>query len=148
MSDDDGAEAGEEDTPGDWRALEERYKPDSEPEEFDPMELGPDIPEAPDMTEVDASSEVQYRFWALVMVFNVALLVTSLGVLFVAFQGALELGGQLTIAGLLLFAFGYYRYRQTKAALAESGDESPADGDGAGGSGGETGDDGTADRNG
>ena len=116
---DDDAEGGESESPGDWRAFEERYNAEPEPDEFDPQELGPDIPEAPDMTEVEASSEVQYRFWTLVMVFNIALLVTSLGVMFVAFQGALELGGQLTLAGLLLFAFGYYRYRQTRAALAE-----------------------------
>jgi len=125
VPDEDGTE-GEADTPGDWRALEERYNAEPEPEEFDPQELGPDIPEPPDLTEVDASSEVQYRFWALVMIFNVALLTTSIGVMFIGFRGAWELGGQLTLAGLALFCFGYYRYRQSRAALAER-DDSPDD---------------------
>lgn len=117
MPDDDESEDGEESSPGGWRALEKRYN--AEPEEFDPQELGPDIPEAPDLTEVEASSEVRQRFWALVAVFNVALLATSIGVMFIGFQGEWTLGGQLTLAGLVLLAFGYYRYRQTKAALAE-----------------------------
>lgn len=147
MPDDDDGEAREEDTPGDWRALEERYSAEPELEEFDPMELGPDIPEAPDMTEVDASPEVQYRFWALAMVFNVALLVTSLGVMFLIFQGAWELGGQLTLAGLLLFGFGYYRYRRTKAELAERDDET-VDATATDGSGDRAEDGETADRNG
>ena len=120
MPDEDGTEGGD-DAPSDWQALEERYN--AEPEEFDPEELGPDIPEAPDLTEVDASSEVRYRFWALVMVFNVALLAASVGVMLVGFQGEWEVGGQLTLAGLALFAFGYYRYRQTKAVLAENSDD-------------------------
>lgn len=149
MPDDDGSDDGEESSPGGWRALEERYN--AEPEEFDPQELGPDIPEAPDLTEVEASSEVQYRFWALVMVFNVALLATSIGVMFIGFQGEWTLGGQLTIAGLVLFAFGYYRYRQTKAALAEKdedGDDISANEDGDHASDGESRDGASGDGNG
>lgn len=116
-------EGGTEGSPGDWRWLEQRYS--TEPEEVDPDEIGPEVPEAPeapDMTEVDVDPGLQNRFWALVGVFNLALLAVSLGVMFVGFRGNWELGGQLTVGGLLLFGFGYYRYRKTKAALAEGGD--------------------------
>ncbi len=128
MPDDDGTD-GEEGSPGGWKAAEQRYDAEPDPEEFEPGNLGPEIPEAPDLTEVEASSEVRYRFWALVMVFNVALLAASVGVMFVAFQGEWELGGQLTLAGLALFGFGYYRYRQTKAVLAEKGGAEQGEGE-------------------
>jgi len=59
-----------------------------------------------------------------------ALLAASVGVMFVAFQGEWELGGQLTLAGLALFGFGYYRYRQTKAVLAEKGEEEQGESEG------------------
>lgn len=129
MPDDEGTDGEDEGSLGDWQAVEQRYDAEPDPEEFEPGNLGPEIPEAPDLTEVEASSEVRYRFWALVMVFNVALLAASVGVMFVAFQGEWELGGQLTLAGLALFAFGYYRYRQTKAALAENGGETRGEGE-------------------
>ena len=122
---------GPEGSPGDWRWLEQRYS--TEPEEVDPDGIGPDVPEAPeppDMTEVDVDPGLQNRFWALVAVFNLALLAVSLGVMFVGFRGNWELGAQLTVAGVLLFGFGYYRYRKTKAALAD-GDGDGDDGDGA-----------------
>ncbi|WP_159900019.1 DUF7322 domain-containing protein [Salinirussus salinus] len=130
MPDDEGTDGEEEGSPGDWQAVEQRYDAEPDPEEFEPGNLGPEIPEAPDLTEVEASSEVRYRFWALVMVFNVALLAASVGVMFVAFQGEWELGGQLTLAGLALFGFGYYRYRQTKAVLAEKGEEEQGESEG------------------
>lgn len=148
MPDDDRTEGGDGDTLGDWQALEERYNAEPEPEEFDPQELGPDIPEAPDLSEVEASSEVRYRFWALVMVFNVALLATSIGVMFIGFQGEWALGGQLTLAGLALFAFGYYRYRQTKAVLAEHDEDGEESGGDPSGGGSENRDGGGPDRNG
>jgi hypothetical protein len=132
----DDEEGGPEGSPGDWRWLEQRYS--TEPEEVDPDEVGPDIPEAPkapDMTEVDVDPGLQNRFWALVAVFNLALLAVSLGVMFVGFRGNWELGGQLTVGGLLLFGFGYYRYRKTKAALAD-GDRAGNGNDGAESGGG------------
>ncbi|WP_324663109.1 DUF7322 domain-containing protein [Haloarcula sediminis] len=80
-----------------------------EPEEFDPSSLGPDVPEPPDGA---GNSEVASVFWKLVLVFNVALLALSLGPMFAYFRGNVGLGLQLTAAGAILFAYGYYRYRQ------------------------------------
>ena len=144
MPDDEGTDGEEDGSLSDWQAVEQRYDAEPDPEEFEPGNLGPEIPEAPDLTEVEASSEVRYRFWALVMVFNVALLAASVGVMFVAFQGEWELGGQLTLAGLVLFGFGYYRYRQTKAALAEKPEEAGSEDDASSG----VGEDDAGDRNG
>jgi hypothetical protein len=127
---DEDEEAGEG-SPSNWRWLEQRYS--TEPEEFDPDELGPDVPEAPkprDMSEVDVDPDLANRFWALVAVFNLALLAVSVGVMFIGFRGNWELGGQLTVAGLLLFALGYYRYRKTKAALAAEDGDGGEDDDG------------------
>lgn len=110
------ADEDQEESPGGWR----RYADTPEPEEFDPHSLGPEIPEAPDPSEADIDPDLRNRFWSLVLVFNVALLALSLGLMFAAFEGQLGLGGQLVGAGLVLSAFGYYRYRQAKRSLAET----------------------------
>ena len=80
-----------------------------EPDEFDPSSLGPDIPEPP---EGGASNEVTALFWKLVVVFNIALLALSLGPMFAYFRGNVDLGLQLTAAGAILFAYGYFRYQR------------------------------------
>jgi len=108
------------------RPPEQRYR---EPEE-DPFDVTPDIPEVPDPSTADVDPEVQRRFWALVAVFNVALLVTSLGVLFVVFDGAYVLGGQLLLAGLVAFGVGFYRYRSARRrvrAVAENSEDDTSD---------------------
>lgn len=86
----------------------------SEPEEPDPHDLGPPIPEAPDPTETDAEIDpgTHRLFWALVVVFNLALLALSLGVMIAAFDGKYELGGQVFLVGAVLFGYGYFRYRR------------------------------------
>jgi len=89
---------------------------DLEPEEFDPESLGPESPSIPDLSEKasEADPEVSGLFWWLVVVFNVALMAFSLGLMFIIFQQNWTLGGQLSLAGLVLGGYGYVRYRRFK----------------------------------
>lgn len=84
-----------------------------EPEEPGPGDLGPPIPEAPEPAG-DASPRVQFLFWGLVVVFNLAVLAVGVGFLLIVFDGNLELGAQVLGVGLLLFGYGVYRYRGAK----------------------------------
>ncbi|WP_262175720.1 DUF7322 domain-containing protein [Haloarcula laminariae] len=95
-----------------------------EPDEFDPSSLGPDVPESP---AGSGNSEVTSLFWKLVVVFNVALLALALGPMFAYFRGNVDFGLQLTAAGAILFAYGYFRYRQF--VRERDDDESAAEGD-------------------
>lgn len=81
---------------------------DLEPEEFDPDSLGPEVP-APPASPSDADSEVRGLFWVLVLVANIALLTASLGIMFIVFQDRWALGAQLTLAGVILGLYVYYR---------------------------------------
>lgn len=117
---DDGPEG---ESPGSWReheSVDEQYR-EPEPGRFD---VEPEVPTAPDPTEADVDPGVARRFWALVLVFNAALLALALGAMFVVFEGNVSLGGQLLLAGLAALGFGLYRYRAAKAYL---GDRSDAD---------------------
>jgi hypothetical protein len=107
----------EDDSPGNWRQYE--AVENHEPEEFDPDSLGPDVPEPPDPSENDADPQIQTRFWALVGVFNVAILGLSVGLMFIAFEGNWDLGGKLAGGGAILGAYGLYRYRETKRMIRE-----------------------------
>lgn len=114
---DDGSPDGE-DSPGSWREheqVDEQYR-EPDPESVD---IGPPVPEAPEPSEGNIDGATARRFWALVTVFNVALLALSLGAMFVLFEGNYTLGGQLLVAGAAVFGFGLYRYRTAKAALLE-----------------------------
>ena len=91
--------------------LDDKY---SEPEE-DQFDITPDIPEAP--SPEDADPQLQMRFWSLVVVFNIALLALSVGAMFVVFEENVELGGQLFLGGVIVGAYGLYRYRTTKEKL-------------------------------
>lgn len=101
----------------------------SEPE---PGDLGPPIPEAPDpSSDGDVHPRIWGIFWGMLILIKLALLATALGLMFVGFEGNLDLGGKLLAAGLLLFAYGAYRYRDAKREVARLADESaPGDGDG------------------
>jgi len=92
----------------------DEYEPDSpEPAEFDPDSLGPDIPTPPEPPDgSDADPAVRGLFWWLVLLANVALLAASLGVMFVVFQGRWAFGTQLTLAGLIVGGYVYYRVRR------------------------------------
>lgn len=87
---------------------------DLEPSEPDPGALGPEAPTAPDLSQraSEADPEVRTLFWWLVLVFNVALMAASVGLMFVAFKGNWTLGGQLILVGLVLGGYGYVRYRR------------------------------------
>jgi hypothetical protein len=83
-----------------------------EPEEFDPSSLGPDVPEAPNPPDGTGDNEVAALFWKLVVVFNVALLALSLGPMLAYFEGRVEFGLQVFLAGVILFGYGTFRYVQ------------------------------------
>jgi hypothetical protein len=103
---------------GRWRAYErvdEQYREPADPD----FGVEPEIPAAPDPSENDVSPGLLRRFWALVAVFNVALLATALGLMIAVFDGKLALGGQLFLAGLVAFGFGLYRYRTARDRLEE-----------------------------
>lgn len=84
---------------------------------------GPSIPDAADR-EGDAHPRVRLLFWALVGVFNLALLAIGVGVLMFVFTDAAVLALQITAAGVVLFVYGGYRYRRAKREVATlAGDE-------------------------
>lgn len=72
------------------------------------QELAPSI-DVPD--ESAASTELQRKFWSLVLVFNVALGALSIGAMFAGFEGDWEVGGTLMAAGAILSIYGFYKYR-------------------------------------
>lgn len=92
----------------------DEFDPDSlGPGGFDTDSLGPEVPSAPEPPESDeADSEVRGLFWWLAALANVALMAASLGIMFVVFQEQWALGTQLTLAGLILGGYVYYRVRQ------------------------------------
>lgn len=67
------------------------------------------IPEEPTPGE-DVDAEVYRLFWWLVLVFNAAVLATSLGVLYLVFTAQSRFGVQLLLVGAVCFAYGLYRY--------------------------------------
>lgn len=91
-----------------------------EPEELDPLEeIGPDVPEvevpqAPDPSENDVSSDLVRDFWKLVAIFNVALLALSLGPMLAFFRGEIVNGSAVFALGAGFFIYGYQRYRRVK----------------------------------
>lgn len=111
----DGTDAGDDEPApfAEYGEVDEQYR---EPEE---ETLGPTIPEAPDLSTRDADPVVEGTFWTLVAVFNIGLLVVSLGVMFVIFQENPTLGWQLTVAGCLILGYGFYRYRSAKEVIEE-----------------------------
>ncbi|MFB6310119.1 MAG: hypothetical protein ABEH64_02940 [Salinirussus sp.] len=85
-----------------------------EPEEPD---LGPEVPE-PGTDSTGVPARVQFLFWGLVVIFNLAILGIGVGLLLVVFDGNLVLGGQLLLAGLLLLGYGLYRYRDASEEVS------------------------------
>jgi hypothetical protein len=60
----------------------------------------------------DAPGELLSAFWTLVVLFNVGLLATSLGLMVLFFEARLYLGGGLLAVGLLALARGIVDYRR------------------------------------
>ena len=91
------------------------HEPDP-PEEPGPGDLGPSVPEIPnaDLADRDVPAELEDTFWKLVGLFNVAILATSLGVLFVAFEGRWTVGGASLVVGIGAFLAGWRGYRRAR----------------------------------
>ena len=85
-----------------------------EPDEFDPASLGPDIPSTSDSGTPENPEAVEL-FARLVIVFNAAVLALAVGPMFIFLQGRVELGLQIFLLGVLIFAYGTYRYYQFRA---------------------------------
>jgi len=90
------------------------------PEYTDPSRAeGPDpgtAETAADITEVP--QEVSRRFWSLVVVFNLGLLATALGLLLVGFRGELLAGGASLGLGVGALVYGVVKYRASRRAIA------------------------------
>lgn len=56
-------------------------------------------------------SRLSWTFWYLVIIFNIALLTLSLGILLLLFETNWPLGLPLIVTGIVTFTIGYYRYR-------------------------------------
>lgn len=69
---------------------------------------------APSPPATEPSAELRKQFWLLVVVFNAALIATSLGVLLATLDGKPVIGGALVFLGLGAFYFGLQRYRRIK----------------------------------
>jgi len=59
----------------------------------------------------DAPPAIQWLFWRLVFVCNVALFALSVGVMFVGFLGDWRRGIALVAVGVGAFLYAYWRYR-------------------------------------
>lgn len=113
-----------------------------EPEEFDPDEVGPEIPDVEPSVEVpsvdvsDAAASLDedlFRaFWGAVVFLNVALVALSLGVMLVYFRGDWERGGASVAVGVVAAAFVGRYY-----LLSLSARDGDAEGDGEGPDGGD-----------
>lgn len=66
--------------------------------------------------EIDVSADLLKAFWSIVFVINAAVLVASLGILFLIFNGATTRSLGLIAGGTVLFAFAGWRYKTYRAA--------------------------------
>lgn len=69
---------------------------------------------AADPPATEPSAELRKHFWILVVVFNAALIATSLGALLATLDGQPVIGGSLVFLGLGALYFGLQRYRRIK----------------------------------
>lgn len=101
--------------------IEREDEASHEPDAFDPHSIGPDVPSVSSV-EDDLDTGVARLFWFLVVVFNVAILALALGPMLVYFRGQWDLGLRIFFAGVVVFAYGvfrYYRYQLNMADEAE-----------------------------
>ncbi|MFC6767969.1 DUF7322 domain-containing protein [Natrinema soli] len=113
-----------ENEPEEWDPEEEFYDPDSDGLTIPQVSTGDDGPDDPgdlssaieppavSTAETDVPDDVLQTFWTLVLVINAAVLILSLGLLVLAFEGDLTRGGVLVVAGLVLFGLAGRRYRR------------------------------------
>jgi len=107
-----------------------------EPREFDPDSLGPDAPAPPPVTDYankDVPTDVANAFWAAVLFANVGLIGVTLGPMLWYFRGWTDVGGGLTLTGVLAILMTYRRYyafmNRKDDADPESEDADPTGGD-------------------
>lgn len=93
-------------------------EPDPEGSLADPESELPNVPSPPSVdiptpgqSEGDVPGELLAGFWSTVLVFNVALLATSLGLLLLGFGEQRRLGAGALAVGLLAAVHGYWKYR-------------------------------------
>lgn len=111
----DGASGAGEDTDGPASAYRE---PDPEADLPDPESELPNVPSPPSVDVPTAPSpeggvpgELLAGFWTTVLVFNVALLATSVGAMMLVFDVQRPLGAGILAVGVLSFLRGYRKYR-------------------------------------
>ena len=82
----------------------------------DPAEkLNVKIPQVRDTSQNEVDPELNKQFWSLVLLFNVALFATSLGLMLVGFEGRWQFGGALFLVGVVAFLRGWRGYKKTTA---------------------------------
>ncbi|MFO7925481.1 MAG: DUF7322 domain-containing protein [Halobacteriota archaeon] len=87
-----------------------------EPDEFDPENIGPEIPDTePTLDEslkaTEGVSEELFRaFWAAVLLLNVALAALSIGAMLIYFRSDYRTGGPVLLIGIVagIATFRYY----------------------------------------
>lgn len=99
------------DTESDGLTIPQVSTDDDGPDDDDVSDLSSTIePPTISTAETDVPDDVLETFWTIVLVLNAAVLVVSLGVMFIAFEGSLTRGGALVAGGVVLFAFAGRRY--------------------------------------
>lgn len=85
-----------------------------EPDEFDPDSIGPDPPASPGVTtdETDVDEQTFRSFWGAVVMANVGLFCSSLGLMLWYFRGQAVVGLALIVVGFGSLARTYITYRR------------------------------------
>ncbi|MBZ6496349.1 DUF7322 domain-containing protein [Natrinema longum] len=130
-----------ENEPEEWDPEEEFYDPESDSLTIPQVSIEDDGPDddldeltnpirAPTVStgEMDVPDEILQTFWVLVVVLNAAVLLVSLGLLFLIFEGNLTRGGPLVGGGLVLLGLAGRRYRRFRAG--DYGNTAGTDGSG------------------
>lgn len=100
------------------RAASTWQEPNPEADLADPETELPNVPSppsvdipAPTVSVKEVPGELLAGFWTTVLVFNVAVFATSLGLLLLATEGVDRLGAGALVVGLFAALHGYWKYR-------------------------------------
>lgn len=85
---------------------------------YNPLKPQTAVPDSDDDGN-EVPTEIRARFWKLVALLNVAILVFALGVLLLVFRGDLYVGGGSAVVGALMLGYCAIDYRRAKARIAE-----------------------------
>lgn len=117
LDEDDDGEPADAGGPGE-RLASEFPEPDPEADLPDPESELPSVPSPPSVdvptptrSEDDVPGELLAGFWTTVLVINVAVLATSLGLLLLGFGVQRRFGTGALVVGLVAAAHGYLKYR-------------------------------------